>query len=469
MLKASSFSTFKKMLTIKNIKTIYFDKTSKKGGRGIDGITNDIFERNAGSNFKIIQNKCINATYNFSPYLEKLKSKGRGKKPRLISLPSIRDRIVLFILKEYLHIVFDNCVGRELPNSFVRKLKELFSIKNINELYFEKIDITDFYGSISHDILFKILKRRIKSVLVMRLIKKAIQNPTFNMGYKRKNVSEWHNRKGVPQGLAISNILANIYINDVDNKFIEKEKKDNEVKYYRFVDDILIISSKDKIKHLSKLLSGKLIRGLALNLNSDKSVSGCCGNGFEYLGYKFEGNVVSVRSSSVERYIRSLAGLFSVYVQDSKNRLQRQPWLKKKDLKEIFITDLNESITGAINEKRKYGWLFYFIEINDMKLLFQIDVLIRKFFKRVKDFKRKPPKELKRLVKAYYEAKYKGDSKYIHNYNIYDTFPKKLNYLMKNGYLRSGKGYTKKAIENYFDRIKQRRLSRLDIDTGTIS
>ena len=90
--------------------------------------------------------------YNFSPYLEKLISKGRNKAPRVISIPTIKDRIVLYALKEVLHELFPECVNTELVN---KKIKDIFSYLGVSgETKIIRLDIKDFYGSINQKILF---------------------------------------------------------------------------------------------------------------------------------------------------------------------------------------------------------------------------------------------------------------------------------------------------------------------------
>ena len=64
------------------------------------------------------------------------------------------------------------------------------------------------------------------------------------------------------------------------------------------------------------------------------------------------------------------------------------------DPERVFIEDLNEKITGALSEQKRYGWLLYFAEINDMQLLHKLDGIIRGFFRRLADFDYQPPRRL---------------------------------------------------------------------------
>ena len=65
---------------------------AKKGG-GRDGLTPKTFIKEYEKMFDSIARRCLNGTYHFSPYKEKLLLKGRNKYPRVLSIPSMRDRI----------------------------------------------------------------------------------------------------------------------------------------------------------------------------------------------------------------------------------------------------------------------------------------------------------------------------------------------------------------------------------------
>lgn len=134
--------------------------------------------------------------------------------------------------------------------------------------------------------------------------------------------------------------------------------------------------------------------------------------------------------------------------------------------KEAFINELNEKITGAKAGRKRYGWLFYFIEIDDLKLLYRIDNIIRSQFKNLNDFGNKPPEELKSIVKTYFNIKFKNGGNYIHNYDNYDTVAEKRNFLISRGKLNPTGTYSKRQVEDMFEKYKNKRISLLDKDIG---
>lgn len=464
MVVESPSNTFKKLFTLANIAKTYKENIAVKDFRGIDRIGRYQFERDKDMHFEIINRKCLNGTYQFSPFAERLQLRGSNRKPRVISIPTMRDRIVLSLLKDYLHIIFPGCVNRKLPNTYIKEIKDYHESTSYPDICFYKVDIKSFYDNIKHDRLMEIISVNITSKPELLLIKRAIRTPSVPTSHSRDSLKGVKNICGVPQGLAISNVLANIYIHESDVKF-----ENACLKYFRYVDDMLFIVRKPREKNIKSIVKKKLER-INLTISKKKTFFVDAKADIDYLGYTLRLPIVSIKQATVERYLRSLSALFSSYLR--KNR-QALPGTRKL-IRDIFISDINEKITGAISNNRRYGWIFYFIEMNDLSLLHMIDKIIRdKFCSRIKV---EPPrlkimKSIKKLAKAYYHAKYHPLNEYIHNYDTYDTIPKKMKFLVSMGIIEKGDEarYRQKDIERIFNSTMRKRLSDLESDVGETS
>lgn len=459
----SSYQIFKKHFRLKCIKKIYNEKVSKKQTRGIDRIGIKKFNEIKTEQLKIIYRKCQKGDYVFSPYIEKLQNKGRNKNPRAISVSTVRDRIVLYILKDILHEIYPECVNRKLPNNYIKEIKDFYGICGSNHICYFKTDIKSFYDSIDHETLFDILRKKIKSKKLLNLINSSIKTPTVPIGYKRKDRNLYTNYKGIPQGLSISNILANIYLLDIDKKLNAIG-----IKYIRYVDDIILFITENEQSNIENRIKNILDK-YSLSLNDSKTLCQMSDYKFEYLGYQISKDKTSIKPENIQRFLNSVAAKFASFLHNSENFTKKFPWIKKDIQRKVFLEDINEKITGSINETKRYGWLFHFIEIDDMELLHKLDNIIQGFFSRLNDFDNKTPTELKKLSKAYYKAKYHPKGGYIHNYDKYETIAEKMNYLSERGHINPNMHYKMKDIEIIFERIKARRLKYLDLDVGIIS
>jgi len=457
---------FKQFFSIGNIAKTYQEKVATNDFRGIDRIGRYQFECTKDRHFEIIHRKCLNGTYKYSPFAEKLKLRGRNRKPRVISIPTMRDRIVLSLLKDYLHTVFSECVNRKLPNTYIKEIKDYFAVNSHPDICCYKVDIESFYDRIKHSRLMEIISQKIVSRSELLLIKRAIQTPSVPIGYNRNLLEEEKkkNTLGVPQGLAISNILANIYMYPTDGKF-----EGNCMKYFRYVDDMLFIVKKAEEEEIKSVVKEEL-DNIYLTINENKTLFFYATDQFDYLGYNFRLPIVSVKRATVENYLRSLSALFSLYLVKS----HFAPSKSRKVIRDIFISDVNEKITGAISKNRRYGWIFYFLEINDLSLLYGIDKIIRdKFCDRINEQTTRLEilKSCKKLSKTYYCAKYDLLGGYIHNYDVYDTIPKKIKFLVSKGIIKSSERsrYLPEEIERLFTKTVSKRLSSLEADVGETS
>src|SRR5690606_7823562 len=185
--------------------------------RGLDRVSPAAFERVKESELSVAARKLREGTYRFTPYLEVLQSKGRGRCPRVLSVPTVRDRVVLVQLKELLHARFPDRVGRILPNAHIRAIKKHISGVDSEDTLVYRADIVGFYDNINHALLELELGRGMRPEETA-LINRALRTPTVPRGYRRSERRAYRPDRGVPQGLAISNVLANIYLRTLDEE-----------------------------------------------------------------------------------------------------------------------------------------------------------------------------------------------------------------------------------------------------------
>ena len=340
---------------------------------GRDGQSAIHYERNLAKNIRRVNHSIRRMSYQFSAYQLVLKSKGRDKFPRVISLPVVRDRLVLRALATTLNIVSPRC-SIELAQSKVSRVSAALSSEQFS--HFLKLDVQDFYPSIEHTWLRATLKRAIGYQPLVELFMDAVRTPTLSRTEKHRGQVE---TTGVPQGLAISNGLAELAVQHVDDMFAN----DQRVAYFRYVDDVLILMSGD----LSSELLPKLKRALRLagleahpvKVGSTKSAVGAISQGFEFLGYKFDWPRVSVRNGSINRLEATLARTFTRY-RYAVARRSGEEW--KQSCTRRLEWHLNLVITGCVFEGNRLGWLAYFSQIRHHQLLEHLDALVAKQFAR---------------------------------------------------------------------------------------
>lgn len=402
------YAIFNKNFKTKNIKKVFEEDIRNKPSVGIDGITITTFEKKLDFEMDTINRKILNQTYNFSFYKEKLISKGREKLPRVISIPTIRDKIVLKSIFNTLSEIFSAELSNEIIHTTIDNIIQDIKSKKYDS--YIKLDMKDFYPSINHDILLKKVKSKTRKKEFISILEKAIKQETVQKSSPNKD--KYTNKTGVPQGLSISSILASIYLIKLD----EMNQDTGSYKYYRYVDDILILCNKNDVSRIYSSIDKKA-KKLYLTIhplgeNSNKSASGDIGDRFYFLGYLYDKNLVSVRDASKNNLYNSIINIFSQYKHSrTKN-------------KKLLYWKLNLKITGCKFEDKKYGWLYFFSQINDEQLLFRLDRFVLSMFNKF-DIEYDKSK-VKRFVRTYYEIiKNREKTNYIPNFSTLSLMEKR--------------------------------------------
>lgn len=447
------------------LEAVFEEKFASTTGKGVDRLNGFQFAMNAKGQLATASAKCLTGRYRFAPFLEVLKTKGRDKNPRLIGIPTVRDRVVLHQLNKFLAVLYPERVPKNVASTYVREISTDLKEKSPTETWICSTDIKTFYDSIQRDRLLKVLAKRIKSQGALKLIGHALATPTVPKNTRRPKHKDYRTELGVPQGLAISNILASIYMQDVDDVMPTMG-----ITYYRYVDDVLMYGDHDAVQKAFDSLRARLKRrGLSLHpIGSGKShlqqLSKPCG----YLGYTFHWPLISVRDSTTERFLQSIAAKFSDYTHNKARRLERFKYLTPERLKEIFVLELNERITGAISHKKRYGWIAYFNQISDLKLLHRLDKAIEGLFTRLQDFGCKAPADLKKLRRAYFEMKFNPQGGYVRNYDKITTRAEMLALLTERGRVGPEETLTDEQIKNKYEKYLQHILAAMHKDEGVL-
>lgn len=423
------------------LKDLYLKYITLSSATGIDNMSHKLLWPILEQQLLIINKKVSTGTYVFSKYKLKLISKGRGKSPREISIPTLRDKIALRALCDLLQKKYSGFLENNQPQVIVKKIKNDIFLGPYD--VFLKFDVSNFYPSINHEILMDKLKHKIVNESILKFIFSALTSPTVS----RSSKQDKKNNVGVPQGLSISNVLAAIYLSEIDVFFKERD----DLSYYRYVDDVLILCKNEESNDISSLVIEKF-KSLDLIIydpltHPEKSAKGTLSDGYlSYLGYSFQGGVISPRSGSIERLRESLMAIFTGY--------------KHSNLKSVSFLEwrVNLRITGCIFEGKSKGWMFFFSEINNENLLHEIDFFVKKacvrFGVKIK---------LKSLVRTHFEIKYnRFETKYIPNFDTYVEADKV--YILNNYFNKSTENLTSLEIDYHFRKRISRQVKDIETD-----
>jgi len=235
----------------------------------------------------------------------------RDPKTRIIYASAFRDRVIHHAICNLIEPIFekifiyDTYANRKKKgvhaalkrfDRFKRKVsvngRLAMHAKNNNMVvgYALKADIKHYFETVDHEILLKILRKKIADKKVLYLTKIILDN--HEMKFKGK---------GMPLGNLTSQFFANVYLNELDY-FIKHILK---AKYYvRYVDDFVILHiSKEKLL-LYKWLIGNFLKSLKLELHPEKTKVVPLYSGVNLLGFRVFYYYKLLKKSNIKNFER---------------------------------------------------------------------------------------------------------------------------------------------------------------------
>jgi len=206
----------------------------------------------------------------------------RDPKLRCIHKASVRDRVFNHALFRKLYPIFDptfihdsySCrVGKgthrgvlRLEN-FTKKLSKNYT----RPAYALKCDIKKFFDNISHEIMEKLIEKKIQDDGVLKILRNVIESFETKPGF------------GLPLGNVTSQLFANVYLNELDQCVKHKLKAEY---YLRYCDDFIVLSrDKNYLEKAVREIDLFINSNLKLSLHPNKITIRKISQGVDFLGY----------------------------------------------------------------------------------------------------------------------------------------------------------------------------------------
>ena len=277
------------------------------GAAGIDRMSIERFEVNAEHYLKRLGQQLQNGSYTPEPIRRVYIPKGQGKF-RPLGIATVKDRIVQGALKLVVEPIFEK---EFLPFSFgfrpKRSCKDALRIveRSLKEgfTWVVDADLQNYFDTIPKQGLMELVKERVSDVNALKLLQQFLDQKVI------EGMKHWTPVAGTPQGSVVSPLLANLYLHGLDEIL-----SDGELRYVRFADDFVVMCrTRDEAEKVLAVIQDWVDKH-GLTLHPEKTRVGNCvvkGQGFEFLGYRFEAGRRWVRPKSrkaLRDKIRALTG-----------------------------------------------------------------------------------------------------------------------------------------------------------------
>ena len=234
----------------------------------MDRMTTAQLEPHLQANWWILKDKLLKGTYVPSPVRRVEIPKPRGG-TRMLGIPTVQDRFIQQLLLQALTPIFDppcseHSYGFRPGRSAQDAVEAAQEYAQEGKDWVVDIDITKFFDHVNHDILMGRIAPAIGDRRVLHLIGNYLRRGAMVDGLVEASV------EGTPQGGPLSPLLANIYLDALDQ---ELERRGH--RFCRYADDCNIyVGSQTAAERTLASIQGWIEKHLRLKVNAAKSGTG---------------------------------------------------------------------------------------------------------------------------------------------------------------------------------------------------
>jgi RNA-directed DNA polymerase len=278
------FSLMDKVWKPANLQAAFAKVKANRGGPGVDRVTVAMFEQHLDTELVRIERQLKTGGYAPQPVRRTWIPKGGGKM-RPLGIPTVRDRVAQTALRNVLEPIFErefaeHSYGFRPGRNAKDALREVDRLLKAGYRYIVDADIQGYFDSIPKQALLAQVRKRVVDGRALALLEHYLNQPVM------EGLNAWTPETGTPQGAVISPLLANIYLNPLDQLMAQAG-----ITMVRYADDFVLLcrSHEEADKALEKVRQWMEKAGLTLHPDKTRIVSmEENGNFFEFLGYRFK-------------------------------------------------------------------------------------------------------------------------------------------------------------------------------------
>lgn len=284
-----------------------FKRVKANGGSaGIDGVTTDQVSYNLRKYLYPLWNRMASGSYFPQAVRQTLIPKGDGKM-RALGIPTVVDRVAQQVIATELEAIVDskfstNSFGYR-PNKSAHQAVEQCRINCMRYSWVIDLDIKGFFDNIDHELLMKAVSFHTDKKHILLYCKRWLVAPVqLTDGTIKPSEG-----KSTPQGGVISPVLANIFLDIVFDKWMDRNYPD--MPFERYADDIVVhCHTNETALQLFESIN-KRFNDCKLALNQEKSKVVYCRSNqwkqppfkpqyqkFDFLGFTFKPRIVKVKT-----------------------------------------------------------------------------------------------------------------------------------------------------------------------------
>jgi group II intron reverse transcriptase/maturase len=290
-----------------------------QGAAGIDRMTTAQLEPHLQANWWTLKDKLLKGTYVPAPVKRVEIPKPSGG-TRMLGIPTVQDRFIQQLLLQVLTPIFDpqfseHSYGFRPGRSAQDAVQAAQQYAQEGKDWVVDMDITKFFDHVNHDILMGRIAPVIRDKRVLHLIGNYLRRGAMVDGLVEASV------EGTPQGGPLSPLLANIYLDALDQ---ELERRGH--RFCRYADDCNIyVGSQTAAERTLVSIQGWIEKHLRLKVNAAKSGTGRVWER-KFLGFRLDRRKrIGIAPESLQRFQAKVREMWNARRSRTSNQL-RDEW-----------------------------------------------------------------------------------------------------------------------------------------------
>jgi RNA-directed DNA polymerase len=290
------FRLFDKVFAERNLFAALQQVASKKGAAGVDHVSVAQFERGLPESLREVSDQLRHGTYQPQSIRRVHIPKPGTNETRPLGIPTVRDRMVQAAAVNVIEPIFERdfaeqSYGFRPGRGCKDALRRVDQLLKAGYAHVVDADLKGYFDSIPHDGLMSRLKEKIADGSVLSLIERFLKANILD------GLEEWSPATGAPQGAVLSPLLSNIYLDPLDHLVARSG-----FEMVRYADDFVILcrTPEEAARALELVRTWVSANGLTLHPTKTKVVDART-DGFDFLGYHFEGGSRRPREKSLTK------------------------------------------------------------------------------------------------------------------------------------------------------------------------
>jgi RNA-directed DNA polymerase len=319
------YSLMDKVIRPATLEAAWRTVARNKGAAGADGQSIERFAAQAERYLRELHDHLEDGSYRPHPVKRVEIPKGDGR-TRPLGIPTVKDRIVQTALKMVIEPIFEvqfrpGSYGFRPGRSCKDALREVDRLLKAGFTWVVDADLQSYFDTIPHDRLMALVAGSVSDGRVLSLVEGFLRQDIM------KDMARWTPTAGTPQGAVISPLLANLHLHPLDLLMEQSGRR-----MVRYADDFVILCRTEDEALAALRQVAAWVTAAGLTLHPDKTrVGDSPGQGFDFLGYRFEAGRRLVRK-------KSLTAL--------QDKVRSKTVRSRGDSLERIIADLNPLLRG---------------------------------------------------------------------------------------------------------------------------